>query len=93
MLDTVGVDLDDMFGVRGALAVLPQELHETLLEEWTALVNASDNDVEALEGAVARATNHHIARARAYDPLVAAWRRIADSMNRYLAWRSRTRID
>jgi hypothetical protein len=80
------VDLDDMFGVRRALALLPERLHDVFIDNWRALTEAHPGNVVAIRAAVARRATRPFADGVS-DPCAAAWKLVSDAMTNYLAWR------
>jgi hypothetical protein len=79
------VDLDDMFGLRRALAVLPERLHDAFVQRWVQLGGRCDYDVRALSVETRNESDHWRRREPA---LASAWATVAVAMSRYVAWRS-----
>ena len=80
-----GFDPEDIFGVRRALASLPEGLRDEFLAAWVELGERTDCDVEAIQRAARDA-----ARTRARDgsdPMETAWSTVASAMDAYLEWR------
>jgi hypothetical protein len=82
------VDLDDMFGLRRALAMLPERLHDAFVERWVQLGGRCDYDVHALSVETRNESDHWRRREPA---LASAWATVAIAMSRYVAWRSQSR--
>ncbi len=83
--DDVGpdVDLDDMFGLRHALSMLPEPSRDAFVERWAELVQECRYDLRLLSTAATRE-----ARAQARSPgMESAWAMVARSMHRYVEWR------
>jgi hypothetical protein len=80
------VDLDDMFGVRGALEDLPVGHHSEFLERWGALTEDAPGDLPAIHAAVTREAAVRTVQDGAAGPVANAWRQVSQAMTRYLAW-------
>ncbi|HZP29556.1 MAG TPA: hypothetical protein VFC99_11435 [Acidimicrobiia bacterium] len=78
------IDRDDIFGLRRALAPLPDDDRETFLQQWSEIGLRCEYDVTLVRTAVVRAA--HEARTRA-PRLADAWATVAAAMAGYLAWR------
>jgi hypothetical protein len=83
----VEIDLDDMFGLREAMATLSEDARDTFVERWVELVGESHEDVRLLSIAAM-----YEARSASPPELARAWRSVADSMRRYVAWRLGTSV-
>jgi hypothetical protein len=85
------IDLDDMFGIRRALAGLGVDDHDRLLEEWRILTESQDYDVVAIGDAATRKATDRAGWDRSDDPVAHAWGLISDTTSRYLSWKRRPR--
>ena len=86
---TAAYDPDDMFGLRRALAVLPERRHDEFFDRWTALSEQCGYELHRLRGAVADEAGILRTRPdRTGRELGAAWSVVADAMAGYLDWRA-----
>jgi hypothetical protein len=82
--ETVGVDRDDIFGLRRAWAALPEQDWERFLAQWVQLTESCGYHVPSIEALAAVEAEHW----RDLDPAVAqAWSTISAAMSVYLAWK------
>jgi hypothetical protein len=87
--DHAGGELEDLFGVRGALESLPASHRDQFLDDWYALAEPdAEHLVAALYARVSREAHDRTVRDGADDLLAGAWRQVSEAMTRYLAWRS-----
>jgi len=77
------VDRDDIFGVRRALAILPEDKWDAFLQRWAQLGDRCEYDLALIRADVAEEADE------CRDALMAAaWGTVAGAMTSYLAWRS-----
>jgi hypothetical protein len=79
------VDLDDVFGLRRALAMLPDAHRDLFIQQWSQIAARCEYDVNLVRTAVVRQAREY----RFRDPeLGDAWTTVGAAMGAYLAWRS-----
>jgi hypothetical protein len=82
--EAVGFDRDDIFGLRRAWGVLPEQDCERFLAQWVQITESCGYDVPSIEALAAVEAEHW----RDLDPVVSqAWSTISAAMSVYLAWR------
>jgi hypothetical protein len=74
-----------MFGLRRAMAALPERLHDRFVERWVQLGGRCEYDVHSLSVETRNESDHWRRREPA---LASAWATVAIAMSRYVAWRS-----
>lgn len=80
-------DLDDMFGIRRALGVLPPDRWDEFFATWAEVAEVCDLDIGQMQ--VLAALGASCPDGAAADRhLVGAWRTVSDAMASYLLWRS-----
>jgi hypothetical protein len=80
------VDRDDIFGLRRALATLPEPDRDRFLQRWSEMADRCEYDVNLVRTIVVREARD----CRGRDPVLAdAWTTVGAAMAAYLAWRSR----
>lgn len=82
-----GVDLDDMFGLRRALRLLPERRWDDFFSAWARIAETCELDVERMQAMVAWAAGALDRYAATDDELSAAWETVSAAMRAYLGWR------
>jgi hypothetical protein len=78
-------DVNDPFGIHGALGALPEERWEEFFDDWVAVTERGDFEVTRICALVLELTRERISRAGTEDLLNVAWQTVSRSLIRYLA--------
>ena len=81
-------DLDDMFGIRRALHMLPEHLWDDFFSAWAEIANACALDLERMQAVAARRAIVAGGRDAVDGELSNAWGTVSAAMSSYLAWRT-----
>jgi hypothetical protein len=79
------VDRNDIFGLRQALAMLPDARRDLFIQQWAQIADRCEYDLHLVRTAVVRQAREY--RSRDTD-LADAWTTVGAAMAAYLAWRS-----
>jgi hypothetical protein len=80
------VDREDIFGVRRALATLPEHRWDAFLHRWAQLGDRCEYDLRLIRAAALQEAEE---QRKADSELAGAWATVAGAMSGYLTWRAR----